>query len=85
MDAIDLTLLQKRVETLIARFEIVGQDVAALRQRVEEVKAHVDLELESLRLHVDEQISGLVLKVDLHREATDAGFQSVLEALAARP
>lgn len=84
MDTIDLQLLQRRVETLIARFEIVGQDVAALRQRVEEVKAHVDVELESLRLHIDERIAGLDLKLGLHREATDEGFRAVLEALAAR-
>lgn len=60
MDGINLTILGRRVETLIARFEIVGQDVATLRQRVEEVKAHSDIEMESLRLHIDAEFKRIL-------------------------
>lgn len=53
MTAIDTTILQRRVETLIAQSSILTQDVAALRQRVEEIYAHVELTSESLRQHVE--------------------------------
>jgi hypothetical protein len=82
MDTIDLTILGRRVETLIAKFEIMGQDVASLRQRFEEINAHVDLELESLKLRVDRRFSDLDEKIDLDRRANDAGFSTVLEAVA---
>lgn len=82
MDNIDLTILGRRVETLIAKFEIMGQDVASLRQRFEEINAHVDLELESLKLRVDRRFSDLDEKIALDRRANDAGFNAVLEAVA---
>lgn len=76
MDTIDLQLLQRRVETLIARFEIVGQDVAALRQRLEEIKAHVDLAMESQRLHIDEGFARI--------EASNATVTALLRELLGR-
>jgi hypothetical protein len=53
MMSVDTTILQKRVETMIAQSAILSQDVAAMRLRLEEVHASVQVSQESLQAHFD--------------------------------
>jgi hypothetical protein len=71
MGEIEITVFQKRVETLIAEVSILSQDVASLRRRVEEVHASASLGRDLMNR-----------RLDLIERNVDEGFAKVLASNA---
>lgn len=78
MADIDVTPLQKRMASLIGQVTILAQDVATLRQRVEETAAETEMRFENM----DRELSMLRAEIGMIRGEMDAGFRSVLEGIA---